>query len=997
MKKILVSVFLLLFYSLGLVKAQEFYSDNFVVSQFGLKAGLPQSSVNDIIQTEDGYIWLATYGGLVRFDGLSFTTFNRSNSEGMGSDRIMHLHEDKEGTIWLSTETGFTTFKGGKFKSFELQDVGAINAPQQIVQDNEGRTWGLVDGLPYYFEKDRMSKREVFKDEDLVKRSLSNKEGVFIAYHKTIFHTLSDSVVLIKDFESVLESEIIGIKEFPKNSGIVYIATARDGVYRYKNDQLVSYKTSEGFSSNFIKKLSVDRDSTFWVTTYNGVSRFNGKQFEIFEPIKVDYELNYTSIFKDNEDNYWIGTLGDGLFSVKSSIIKTIGKEEGIENDIMLSLIELKDGRKLFSTNCGGIYEWNQGKLIYSLLNKHLPNLCVWSIFQDSNNRIWFGAEELYRIESPDLAVTGKVIDDKDGFNGHAIQSIMEDTKGNIWIGALDGLFKFDEFEFKHFTTDEGLSSNNVRVIYEDNSEVLWIGTISGLDKIENGKITSVSLQPESGKKLEKEPYVRAVFEYKKEEFWVGSYGNGLFRIKEGKVCNITANDGLYDNIVSHLVKDERDNFWMGSNRGIFRLSIASAEAFCDGKLENVQSFSYGEQDGMISVETNGGFQPSVIQDSLDNIYFPTVGGVAVVATQKADVNNVAPLVYIEKISNSEKDTTFIEAITLPYNDAFLEINYTAINFKDPEKVEFKYRLKGLNDTWINVGNRREALFSKIPPGKYAFQVIANNGDGVWNMEGASFSITVTPPFWQRIWFYCLSVVLVIVLAGAFYYQRIREFRKENERQKRFTEKLIDSQENERRRIASELHDGLGQQILVIKNRAELAQNSLDDLDSLSKQLEEISESAFISISDVRSISHNLRPVHLENFGITEALNNLCNQFQQTSTIELSYHIDDIDKRIGREKEIHFYRVIQEAMNNIIKHSNAQEASVLVRVVNNVITTKLWDDGKGFDVKIIDGMSGLGFLGMKERIETLGGKFDVKSSAHTGTLVKVLIPIQPNG
>ncbi len=975
------------------VFAQNLDTDNYVITKFGLKEGLPQSSVNDIIQTKDGYIWLATFGGLVRFDGDSFTTFNRSNSEGFGSDRILHLYEDKSGTIWLSTERGFTTYKDGLFRTFPLKDVGSINAPQRIVQDAEGRTWGFVDGIPYSFAENTITQEEVVVNDELIVRALNNEDGVFVAYQKKVLHSLGDSLVLIKDFGSMIESEIAGVIEFPKNSRVLYVATVRNGIYRYENEQLFSLKESGGFSSNFIKSLSVDRDSTFWVTTYNGISRFNGEGFELFDPIKADYEINFTNIFKDNEDNLWLGTLGDGIFAAKSSIIRTISKEDGLENDIMLSLSKLKDERTLFSTNCGGIYEWYQGKLTYSILNTHLPNLCVWSVFQDSKNRIWFGAEELYRINSMDLSKKGEVIDEKHGFNGNVIHSIIEDSKGNIWIGALDGLFKYDEIKFQHYSASDGLSSSNIRVIYEDKSGILWIGTISGLFKKEDEKITFVSLRTKPENEIENEPYVRAIYEGEKGEFWIGSYGNGLFRLKDDKVCNITTEDGLFDNIVSHLVKDEYNNFWMGSNRGIFRLPISSASAFCDGESKTVQSYSYGEQDGMISVETNGGFQPSTIQDSEGSIYFPTVGGVAVVKTNEININNTIPPVYIERVRGSKNDIPDFNAIELPYNDSFLEISYTAISFNKPEKIRFKYKLEGFNDDWINVGNRREALYSKIPPGEYTFKVIASNSDGIWNETGAKIGITITPPFWQTNLFYGIMGLIFLTSGPTVYYYRVSQLKMENEKQKRFSEQLINSQEIERRRIASELHDGLGQQILVIKNRLELAKQKIGNTIKLEEELDEIMENALVSISDVRTISHGLRPVHLEKFGLTDAIINLCREIKNSDSIEWSYHIDNIDGIISESKEIHFYRVIQEGVNNIMKHSSAQEASVLIKRTNKNIITTIWDDGKGFNSKKVSETEGLGFIGMNERMVSLGGTIDIKSLLNDGTTIKINIPI----
>jgi signal transduction histidine kinase len=237
-----------------------------------------------------------------------------------------------------------------------------------------------------------------------------------------------------------------------------------------------------------------------------------------------------------------------------------------------------------------------------------------------------------------------------------------------------------------------------------------------------------------------------------------------------------------------------------------------------------------------------------------------------------------------------------------------------------------------------------------------------------------------------------IAILLLLSSISAIFYLRIKKLNTDKLRQKWFTDQLIESQESERFRIASELHDGLGQQILVIKNRVEMAKKSIENKEELNYQLEEILNSAVSSIKDVRSISHGLRPVHLENFGITEAINNLCEQQNESSTIEWSYHIDELAGLIPEQQEIHFYRVIQEAISNIHKHSEATEASVIIKVEHNLIKVTLWDDGKGFKASE-QKKSSLGFIGMQERIDSLGGSLHIQSGDGKGTSIKIEIPI----
>ena len=957
-----------LFFVVQTALAQDIDLQNYIVTQFGMEEGLPQSSVNDIIQTKDGYIWLATFGGLVRFDGNTFTTYDRSNTSCLVSDRLLKIFPDKDGGIWLFpgfADTIVSRFKNGVCTTYKI-GAGVSNVVDMI-EDERGTIWLTAFSKVYRFDGNEFLEVPIKKDEVSIQRAKKSKEGVWFGYEKKILHTLEDSVVEVYDSLPGLTSNIIRIYEHPLNSRILLIGTSYDGILEVDlNQDDFNYKADK-LPYNYFLSLQFDKKFNSFAITPDGIAVKKESGFVPFNPFDKEQGIRLKAILQDNEGNYWIGTGGNGLFRFRNKIISMIDKDQGLQNEKMLSITQLKNGTKLLSTNCSGIYDWKDGKASLSTIHKYLDIGCFWSVFQDSKGRIWVGGGAPYMTESLDKP--GKLFGEKDGYTGYFVFAITEDSKGNIWVASSNGIFIYDGNSFvREITVDDGLFYSDARVLF-DNAE------------------HAIPRQPE----------VRAIYKDEEGAFWIGTYGDGLFRIKEGKIVSITTKDGLFDNVVSHIIADKQGYFWMGSNRGISRINRQELNDYIDGKIGTIHSYSYGISDGMNSAETNGGFQPSSIVDSLGNIYLPTVAGVAIVSTKTVRQNVIPPPVYIENLRDNEKSLPLSDAITLAYDNPFLEINYTAICFSDPKKVQFKYRMEGLNDNWIEVGTRREALYSKIPPGQYTFQVIASNNDGVWNMEGASLQIIVVPPFWQTVWFYGVIVLFFLTSGPSIYLYRIKLLKKENEKQKRFAEQLIDSQERERRRIASELHDGLGQQILVIKNRAELAQLQVDNPTEIAEQLSEITKSAVISISDVRTISYGLRPVHLEKFGLTEAITNLFDQIKSTSTIEWSYHIDRIDETIAKEKEINFYRVLQEASKNILKHSSASQASVMVKLFETEIRVSLWDDGKGFAMKKMEGLGGLGFLGMKERVENLGGSLVVQSSLGEGTVVKFVIPINKNG
>lgn len=993
MYKYFISFLFLIFPIIGW--AQDFTAENYVVTQFGLDEGLPQSSVNDIIQTKDGYIWLATYGGLVRFDGLSFTTFNRSNTPGLVEERIIGLFEDSEGGIWVFPEApqnSLLRYRNGEVQSFPMD---RSNGPVFRMKNAK-------DGSLLFTSSEKLLRfdGQEFQEMEIIKSDNTNSEknykgGTWVNLNKKIVFLKGNEAIEVTDLSNQFDENsqnFEDFREFPVDSGEFIFATRSNGFYKYADNKLsrLSFNGIEELIFNKFGDNNNDK-ANLYIEFLGHTAVWNGSELKLFDPIQSNPSLNLRGILEDSEGNIWLGTDANGLFKLRASAIKMIDKRQGLSNEKMLSLTILDDGTGLFSSNCGGVFEWRNGKAYPSKIQEFFQSGCNWSVLQDSRGRVWIGGGGVYVTNS--LEEEGQYFGEAEGFTNRGVSAMMEDSDQNMWVASTQGLYVNNGEQFvRKYTIEDGLYYNDVRSLLEDEEGVIWVGSSSGLNTIINNKVSKFFLVGE-GEDIA-QPNVRAIYEDDDNYIWIGTYGEGLFRINGDEVKHLKVKDGLFDNIVSHIVEDENGYFWMGSNRGIVRVKRKDLNDYLNGTAESFKIDTFGSNDGMNSAETNGGFQPNAVKDSNGRIYFPTIEGVAVVEPSKVSNNSVPPPVYIEKLRSEDRELRVSDDIQLSHNTAFLEINYTGVSFTDPEKVQFRYKLEGLDDDWIDVGNSRSALYSKIPPGKYNFRVIAGNSNGVWNTEGASLSIVIIPPFWQTYWFLGMLTVLFFGGVYTFFLIRTNNLREENEKQKRFTQQLIDSQENERRRIASELHDGLGQQILVIKNRAALVNQyeQLKNYPEITEQIDEIQDSATRSIEDVRNISHALRPVLLEKFGLTDALNELCEQIQNSTTIEWSYHIDDINKTIPDEKQINFYRVIQESINNILKHSNASEASVIVRQIDNEVNAVIMDNGKGFDVMSNDHKKGLGFLGMKERVANLGGTISFDSIPFEETVIKINIP-----
>ena len=425
-----------------------------------------------------------------------------------------------------------------------------------------------------------------------------------------------------------------------------------------------------------------------------------------------------------------------------------------------------------------------------------------------------------------------------------------------------------------------------------------------------------------------------------------------------------------------------------------------------DGKIRAVTSISYGKVDGLLSRDCNGGRQPSGAKTADGKLLFTTLGGVAVVNPEAAPLNSLPPPVQIQtvKIDNAEADARS-EIRVLP-GQANLEIDYIGLSFIKPEQMRFRYKLIGQDQDWIEAGSRRTANYSYLPSGSYTFNVIAANSDGVWNQVGANLRIVVVPPFYRTWWFLGLMAVSLAGLVMLIYRLRVSQLRKEHsvkeafsrqllESQEDFSRRLIESQEAERKRIAAELHDGLGQSLVIIKNRALHSLTEPEDHDRAIEQIEEIADAAGHAILEAREIAYNLRPFHIDRLGLTAALAAMIKRAGNNS-LHFTTELDSIDGLLTPEQEINFYRIVQECLNNILKHSEASTADVAIKRREQMIDLTIQDNGRGFTLGVRQEStngSGFGLLGLAERARILGGALTINSAPGKGTTTHLQLPL----
>jgi signal transduction histidine kinase len=465
-----------------------------------------------------------------------------------------------------------------------------------------------------------------------------------------------------------------------------------------------------------------------------------------------------------------------------------------------------------------------------------------------------------------------------------------------------------------------------------------------------------------------------------------------LGRFERGHLTTYSTRDGLFDNGVFQILEDGRDNLWFSCNRGIYRVNKQELNDFAAGRTRSVTSFRYDRQDGMRNEECNGGYSPAGFKAPDGRLWFPTQDGVAIVDPEKIPLAPKPPPVLIESVLIDQGAMATDQPIRIHPGQENLEIQYTGLRLSNSAQIRFKYRLASLDRDWVDVGLRRAAYYQHVPPGSYVFRVTAAMADGAWNDQAAELRIVVLPAYYQTWWFRSLGVLAMASLLWSYWRSRVGQWERDRAARQAFSRQLIASQENERKRIAGELHDSLGQRLVVIKNRALLMLQRHDSLGAwFSEQVEAISAEVSEAVREVKEISYDLRPYRLDRLGLTTALHGMIETAANSSGIQFATEIDNIDAVLRGQTEINFYRIVQECVNNILRHSHATHASICIKRCAERLELIVEDNGRGFTPG--EAPQGFGLAGIRERTQLLAGKLDLQSAPGQGTTVTIVIDL----
>lgn len=826
----------------------------FVHESWTVADGLPVNSINALLQGRDGYLWIATFDGLVRFDGVRFAVFNSSDSPGLTSNRITELHEGRDGTLWLRTEQmQLVRFRDGAFAHFG-PERGLRGRVLAVSEDSAGTLWigtshglGRIEGerfLPVAGATLQEPVSAVLRRADgttwagLQAGGLVRIEGEkatrvvpggrFASREVTTLYEERDGTLWIGTaegawryghaLERVLRAGmVVSFRPSPR-TGELWILTTRH-VYRVLGGNPIAVRERpDHLRQNDV--LLADETGRMLYSSGPELEREGSRLYSLrTDAVAADTDPGaITALTFDHEGSLWLGTLAAGLHRLKPAPFTGYSEAEGLSNRNAYTVYEDRSGAIWVGTLAGGVNRIAGGR-VTRFTQAHGYPLTPRSILQDRAGRFWLGdrgSAGLCVAQRPGAPCAP--LADTPEFDG-PILALHEDVRGALWVGA-DVLLRRDGAEWHRFSAAEGAPSFPVRAFQETTDGALWMGTNGGgLARYHEGRFRQVSVA--DGLPLD---LVRSLYQDADGWLWVRTEGRGLARLdprewqegrRGGRIVSYGRAGGLFDEVIHQILEDDSGRLWMSSNRGIFWVQRQELLAFAEGSISRINSTGYTERDGLRNREANGGSQPAGVKSRDGRLWFPTQDGVAVVEPARIQRNPAPPNVVIERVMvmGTVLPVRPGAALALGVDQRNLEIEYTALSFLAPANVRFRYRLEGYDRAWVDAGNRRTAFYTHVPPGRYTFRVIASNNDGVWNEQGAALELRLAPHFHETHAFRLLVLLLLgLAVAGGFGW-RVRNLRARTRELARVVEERTAQLRERERQLEAQNHQLVAQNV----------------------------------------------------------------------------------------------------------------------------------------------------------------------------------------
>lgn len=957
--------------------------------------GLPESTVQAFAQTPDHYLWIGTSGGLVRFDGARFVVFDRENTPQIHENSIFCLTVSRDGSLWAGSDGGgLVRYQNGAFRWYSSPEGLTNGFVRAVYEDRQGTLWaGTDDGLFRFSENHFLRVDGTEKTPALAVHDIREDQAgrLWVGGSK---------LVMIRGNTC----EEFRLEGYPSATRVKSILQTRDGTLWVGTVSGLqrSRVSTEGTRfervpevSSTVRALREDVSGTLWIGSIGeGLIRFEGGRFTRVSTPDDPPSSTVLALFEDSEQNIWTG-MQTGLLRLSRTAMSTFPLPD-VQNADFGTIYPDRDGSLWVAST--QLYLINARRDDSKLVPAPESGVRVRNILRDRSGALWIGTDGhgAFRTRGSEREHYTK----RNGLTNDFIRAFLESRDGSVWIGTDEGLNRWQNGRLTNYGMADGLCYFSIRALLEDSAGDLWIGTDRGVSHWQNGKF----VQDEVTQRLGSEK-VWTIHEDADGGLWFGTRGGGLFRWRAAKLVSFSINQGLASNSIYQILEDSRGTFWMSGPNGISSVARQDLDLLANHKKgKGGANFSeamsdlkrlkpparpavtlYGLSDGVEATQMHGGTQPAGCLTPSGELWFPSNRGPVRILPDQTRPGDL-PKVVIEQVLVDGREQLGTGPLVVPPGEGKLQIDYSAIRLRSQERIRFRYKLDGFDRDWTEPLNSRVANYTNLPPGVYRFDVQAFEMNTPDRVTEASLSIRWRPHLYRTPWFIGLCALLILASAFGAYRLRLRQI------QARYEAVL-----EERNRIAREMHDTVIQGCVSASALLE-AVVSLEPGDSGPGRhlLDTARNQVRDTVDEARRAVWNLRQRETASPVISQLLEQMAQQVSQASRVKVRFEASGSPLMLDHTVEYVILMVAREAVSNAVHHAQPGEVCIKVHFDADNLQMEVLDDGRGFDVEQVRATQGahFGLIGMRERIEHLGGRFEIDSSPGKGTRLLVEIPLR---
>ena len=937
--------------------------------------GLPQDTVRAITQTQDGFLWLGTNEGLVRFDGYDFVTFTKSDGS-LPGNTVAKLCVDRNGDLWIGTFDGLARYSKGIFKVFTAKDGLPPGSVTALTEDHHGAIWLAAGGIVSRYENGKFTNFPKASVDPITPGRViyaSRDNGIWVGGKGGVAKLSGDRFIpfYAKDLSGNIVTSIL------EDARGLWIGGTKGIVLVRPDGGTQRYTARDGLPGDFVLAMREDRAGNLWIGTSVGLSRFQNGRFTTFPAeTKEDRDLVW-ALFEDREGDLWVGT-NSSVTRLRDDLFTTYGQPEGLPSDEPFVVHQDTSQRIWFGYHDSGLVQLEPGKTRRFGTSEGLSNNEVYNIRDDPNGDLLIGSKGgLDRLRAGKFS--HYVVPNPET---RSVYDALVDRHGHLWAANSMGVFEFDGSQWHSIASGFGVS------LLEAPDGTIWAALLhTGLWKIENTLGAEKRTRRFTTKDGLGSNELRSLYAEPDGTLWVGTFGGGLSLFRNGAFHNFTARDGLLSDNVSHIEDDGLGYLWLSTTRGICRIAKRELRDFAAGKIRELKPDNYGVADGLRSAQC----APAVpaagggARTSDGRLWFPTGRGVAMIDSRTVSKNTavIVPFTNISEIIVDGHATNPAAFTSFKPGTGNVQFRYTGLYLGAPERLRYSYKLEGLDRDWTPAESRREITYNSLPPGRYNFRVQAILLKG--GSSESRFAFEVQPHIYQTRWFYALCSVSLLGGVYGLYYIRLKRV------QSRFV--LV---AKERTRMAREIHDTLAQGLIGISHQLDaLSMKLREDVDLAQQHLDLARKMARHSLTEARRSVFDLRSSEFEKKDLPATLVTSAPLWAAGSRVEVKVEVAEVLQPLPADVEQNMLRIAQEAVANAVRHAKASVILVQLEIAGRVLRLRVKDNGQGF--RPSDAFSlfagHFGILGMRERTERLGGEFALSSDLGSGTLVEVKVPL----